>query len=114
MDLMPLYRELHAYLRYYAIKTYNNTFVTEDDGAIPAPIFDQILAQAWYGRMVFRAPYPRNALPQVHNDLQDKIKSALIINEKAEKFFQSLGLHNLSRYFITFLKYHQNIFQLFL
>ncbi|KAM7344704.1 ance-5 isoform 1-T2 [Cochliomyia hominivorax] len=94
-DIMPLYKELHAYLRYWARKTYSDS-LTASDGAIPAPVMEQMLMQAWHPRSVFRTPYPKKQLPTVKQRLEEVYVTPVIINKKAAEFFESLGLNHMS------------------
>ncbi|XP_034107073.1 angiotensin-converting enzyme [Drosophila albomicans] len=94
-EIMPLYRELHAYLRHCAIKAYPK-FSFKDDGAITAPVLDQILSQAWYHKPIFQTPFPKDQLPSVHHRLEEVLVTPVKINKKAAEFFESLGLNHMS------------------
>ncbi|XP_030381604.1 angiotensin-converting enzyme [Scaptodrosophila lebanonensis] len=94
-EVMPLYRELHAYLRKQAILTYPHRNY-EEDGSISAPVLDQMIGQAWYPHPIFRVPFPNSQLPSVHQRLEQVLVTSLKINKKAAEFFESLGLNHMS------------------
>ncbi|EDW08251.2 angiotensin-converting enzyme [Drosophila mojavensis] len=97
-EIMPLYREMHAYLRHSAKLAYPKANI-KDDGAISAPVFDQMLSQAWYSHQIFRTPYPKDQLPSVHHRLEEVLVTPVKINNKATEFFESLGLNKMSSNF---------------
>ncbi|TMW42653.1 hypothetical protein DOY81_012267, partial [Sarcophaga bullata] len=66
------------------------------DGAIPAPVMEQMLMQAWHPRSIFRTPYPKKQLPTVKQRLEEVYVTPVIINKKAAEFFESLGLNHMS------------------
>lgn len=92
-EIMPLYRELHAYLRREVQAAYPKAD-TKSDGAISAPIMDQILSQDWYPHQFFRTPHQgrQHQLPSVHRRLEEVLVTPVKINRKAAEFFESLGL----------------------
>lgn len=92
---MPLYRELHAYLRHAARLTYPKADF-KDDGAISAPVLDQMLSQAWYPHQIFQTPFSKEQLPSVHHRLEEVLVTPVKINKKAAEFFESLGLNHMS------------------
>ncbi|KAL9913519.1 angiotensin-converting enzyme-related protein [Glossina fuscipes] len=94
-EMMPLYKELHAYLRYSIRLTYGQQ-LTESDGGIPAPVFEQIISQSWYPRPAFRTPYPKSQLPTVKQRLEEVMVTPVKINKKVAEFFESLGLNHMS------------------
>ncbi|XP_001360255.4 angiotensin-converting enzyme [Drosophila pseudoobscura] len=96
-EIMPLYRELHAYLRHEVQVTYPKAD-TKSDGAIVAPVMDQILSQDWYPHQFFRTPHPsrQHQLPSVHRRLEEVLVTPVKINKKAAEFFESLGLNHIS------------------
>ncbi|KAI8039805.1 angiotensin-converting enzyme [Drosophila gunungcola] len=99
-EIMPLYRELHAYLRHEVQSTYPKAD-TKSDGAISAPIMDQILSQDWYPHQFFRTPHQgkQHQLPSVHRRLEEVLVTPVKINRKAAEFFESLGLNILTQNF---------------
>uniref|UniRef100_A0A1A9WP80 Angiotensin-converting enzyme n=1 Tax=Glossina brevipalpis TaxID=37001 RepID=A0A1A9WP80_9MUSC len=94
-EMMPLYKELHAYLRYSIRLTYGQQ-LTESDGGIPAPVFEQMNLQSWYPRPAFRTPYPKSQLPTVKQRLEEVMVTPVKINKKVAEFFESLGLNHMS------------------
>lgn len=94
-EIMPLYQELHAYLRHQARRAYGDR-ITEEDGAIVSPIFEQMLLQDWYARPMFRTPYPNHQLMSVKQRLEEVYITPVRINQKAVEFFESLGLNHMS------------------
>lgn len=96
-EIMPLYRELHAYLRHEVQAAYPKAN-TKSDGAISAPVMDQILSQDWYPHQFFRTPHNsrQHQLPSVHRRLEEVLVTPVKINRKAAEFFESLGLNHMS------------------
>ncbi|KAH8309653.1 hypothetical protein KR059_012861, partial [Drosophila kikkawai] len=99
-EIMPLYRELHAYLR-HEVQIFYPKADTKSDGAISAPVMDQILSQDWYPHQFFRTPHHsrQHQLPSVHRRLEEVLVTPVKINRKAAEFFESLGLNNQSATF---------------
>ncbi|ALC41434.1 Ance-5 [Drosophila busckii] len=94
-EIMPLYREMHAFLRHAAMHMYPKAEI-KDDGAIPAPVMDQMISQAWYPHQIFPTPHPNDQLPSVHHRLEEVLVTPVKINKKAAEFFESLGLNHMS------------------
>ncbi|XP_016929090.2 angiotensin-converting enzyme [Drosophila suzukii] len=99
-EIMPLYRELHAYLRHEVQAAYPKAD-TKSDGAISAPIMDQILSQDWFPHQFFRTPHQgkQHQLPSVHRRLEEVLVTPVKINRMAAEFFESLGLFVLPNTF---------------
>jgi len=97
-EIMPLYRELHAYLRHEVQAAYPKAD-TKSDGAISAPIMDQILSQDWFPHQFFRTPHQgkQHQLPSVHRRLEEVLVTPVKINRMAAEFFESLGLFVLPK-----------------
>ncbi|EDW72402.1 uncharacterized protein Dwil_GK20737 [Drosophila willistoni] len=96
-EIMPLYRELHGYLRHEVQRAYPKADM-KNDGAISAPIMDQILSQDWYSHQFFQTPHPskEHQLPSVVRRLEEVLVTPVKINKKATEFFESLGLNHMS------------------
>lgn len=94
---MPLYQELHAYLRHWARHQYGKHLTDAMDGAIPAPVMEQIITQDWYGSPIFRIPFPKHPLPTVKQRLEEVMETPVQMIKKAGDFFESINLNKLTK-----------------
>ncbi|CAF1562179.1 unnamed protein product, partial [Rotaria sp. Silwood1] len=62
-DIMPLYEQLHAYVRGRLCSKYPNRF--DCDGPIPAHILGNMWAQTWHDRLDDVTPYPDTPLVNI-------------------------------------------------
>ncbi|CAF1562218.1 unnamed protein product, partial [Rotaria sp. Silwood1] len=60
---MPLYEQLHAYVRGRLCSKYPNRF--DCDGPIPAHILGNMWAQTWHDRLDDVTPYPDTPLVNI-------------------------------------------------
>jgi len=93
-DLMPLYKEFHAYIRYELNKKYGNEIIPLT-GPIPDHIFQVVLLQAWKKTSLIEQPYPEHKLPNLKAGLQKKQINAQSMIDLVENFYESLGFNRL-------------------
>ncbi|XP_054156845.1 angiotensin-converting enzyme-like [Oppia nitens] len=95
MDVMPLYKKLHAYVRMHLRKQYGETKDYPQDGTIPAHLLGNMWAQDWANLMEKQPgidPYPDVAKLDVTNELRRQNYTAKRMFELADSFFINLGL----------------------
>ncbi|XP_075166824.1 ance-5 isoform X2 [Haematobia irritans] len=100
-EIMPLYQELHAYLRHWARQQYGKHLTDAMDGAIPAPVMEQIITQDWYGSPIFRIPFPKHPLPTVKQRLEEVMETPVHMIRKASEFYESMNLNKLTKEFMS-------------
>lgn len=98
-DLMPLYRELHGYVRGRLCEIYPNRF--DCQGAIPAHLLGNMWAQTWHSRFDDFIPYPQAPLVNITQVLHEKNISIHQMYLMAEEFFTSIGLDRMTKKFWT-------------
>ncbi|KRX52995.1 Propionyl-CoA carboxylase alpha chain, mitochondrial [Trichinella sp. T9] len=95
-QLLPLYEQLHAYVRRRLRYLYPGQF---NCTAIPAHLFGNIWAESWVNLFPLVAPYSK--APQV--DVSEEMCRQRFTPERmfrlAESFFSSVGLPNMTRTF---------------
>ena len=89
--LKPLYEQLHAYVRHKLNKFYGDN-VVEDRGQLPAHLLGNMWAQSWNNIGGIVKPYPNKPSINVTGEMVKQGWTAKIMFEKADDFFQSLGL----------------------
>ncbi|XP_061394132.1 angiotensin-converting enzyme-like [Musca vetustissima] len=99
-EIMPLYQELHAYLRHWARHQYGKHLTDATDGAIPAPVMEQIITQDWYANPIFRIPFPKHPLPTVKQRLEEVMDTPVQMIKKSSEFYESMHLNKLNKTFM--------------
>ena len=89
--LKPLYEQLHAYVRHRLNDVYGDD-VVEDKGLLPAHLLGNMWAQQWNNIAGLVKPYPSKPSINVTGEMVKQGWNARIMFEKADDFFQSLGL----------------------
>ncbi|XP_055844514.1 angiotensin-converting enzyme [Episyrphus balteatus] len=97
-DIMPLYEEMHAFMRNVLRKKYGQTIMS-DDSPIPHNLMEQVLQHAWKAKSIFSPPFPEKKLPDIKSKMDEEISTPKKINEVASDFFESLGLNHFSSHF---------------
>ncbi|XP_059225077.1 angiotensin-converting enzyme [Stomoxys calcitrans] len=100
-EIMPLYQELHAYLRHWARVQYGKHLTDAIDGAIPAPVMEQIITQDWYGAPIFRIPFPKHPLPTVKQRMEEVMETPVHMIKKASEFYESMNMNKLTKEFMN-------------
>lgn len=88
-QVLPLYEQLHAYVRNKLMAQYPNRF---QSSAVPAHLFGNMWSQSWTNLYDFTAPYPNSPTVDVTKAMVQQNYTALKMFHTADKFFQSLGL----------------------
>lgn len=96
-SIMPLYTQLHAYVRGRLCAMYPNRF--DCHGSIPAHLLGNMWAQAWEERFEDFIPYPDAPLVNITAVLQKKKYSIKKMVTTAESFFTSIGLYPMTSKF---------------
>ncbi|XP_022240774.1 angiotensin-converting enzyme-like isoform X1 [Limulus polyphemus] len=93
-QLLPLYENLHAYVRRKLISKYGNDKI-RPDGPIPAHLLGNMWAQDWAGVQEFTEPYPGKPSLDVTPQMVEQNMTALDMFNISEEFFSSLGLKEM-------------------
>uniref|UniRef100_A0A1W7R9Y0 Angiotensin-converting enzyme n=1 Tax=Hadrurus spadix TaxID=141984 RepID=A0A1W7R9Y0_9SCOR len=99
-ELLPLYQQLHAYIRRKLIKKYEEGTIREN-GPIPEHLLD-ILGDNWWGLKDSILPFPEEKDLATVTAEQNMTISQII--EICEKFYESIGFQNLGEEFWQHLK----------
>merc|ERR1711874_593024 len=89
--LKPLYQQLHAYVRHKLSKFYGSD-VVPDSGPIPAHLLGNMWAQSWNNIADILKPFPSKPSINVTGAMQEQGWTQKKMFEKADEFFQSMGL----------------------
>ncbi|KAI9518959.1 hypothetical protein NQZ68_033442 [Dissostichus eleginoides] len=92
-EIMPLYKELHAYVRSKLMEVYQGHIDAE--GPLPAHLLGDMWGRFWTNLYVLSTPYPHKEDIDVSDTM---VKEGWTENrqfEEAEKFFMSVGLYEM-------------------
>lgn len=95
--IMPLYKQLHAYVRGRLCELYKNRF--DCNGPIPAHILGNMWAQQWQTRFDDLMPYPDSPLVNITTVLLEADISIHEFYKLGEDFFTSIGLYPMTSKF---------------
>ncbi|XP_075550287.1 angiotensin-converting enzyme-like [Dermacentor variabilis] len=90
-QLLPLYQELHAYVRSKLRAIYGPDKVPED-GPIPAHLLGHIHSQDWSAITEITRPYPNKPAVDVTVAMEQRNMTVLDMFKMSEEFFTSMGL----------------------
>lgn len=90
-EVEPLYKELHAYVRYHLSKQYK----TGKNGCIPANLLGDMFAQNWENIFNTVKPSKSSKAFDVSDELKKQNYTVNGIFRLAEQFFVSLGLEKM-------------------
>merc|ERR1711910_4037 len=96
--LKPLYQQLHAYVRHKLSKFYGSD-VVPDSGPIPAHLLGNMWAQSWNNIADILKPFPGKPSINVTGAMQEQGWTQKKMFEKADEFFQSMGLQPMPEKF---------------
>ena len=96
--LKPLYQQLHAYVRHKLSKFYGSD-VVPDSGPIPAHLLGNMWAQSWNNIADILKPFPSKPSINVTGAMQEQGWTQKKMFEKADEFFQSMGLQPMPEKF---------------
>lgn len=103
-NVSEFYKNLHAYVRYKLVEEYGDEVV--DSKFIPAHLLGNMWAQSWENIYDIVAPFPKVAIPDISNDLQENIEDVHEMVRIAEDFYTSLGLNKMTDDF-----WHNSVFE---
>lgn len=95
--IMPLYKQLHAYVRGRLCALYPNRF--DCTRSIPAHLLGNMWAQGWQERFSDFIPYPDAPLANITEILRKKKFTVHRMFTTAEDFFTSIGLYPMTTKF---------------
>lgn len=90
-QLLPLYQELHAYVRTKLRAIYGPDKIPED-GPIPAHVLGHIHSQDWSAITEITRPFPNKQAIDVTNAMKERNMTVLDMFKMSEEFFTSMGL----------------------
>jgi len=96
--LKPLYEQLHAYVRNKLVKRYGEGTV-DPHGPIPAHLLGNMWSQSWNNIANILTPYPEKPTLDVTEAMVKQGWTAKTMFEKADEFFQSMGLPAMTEAF---------------
>ena len=95
--IMPLYKQLHAYVRGRLCAIYPKRF--DCNGPIPAHLLGNMWSQVWQERFDDFIPYPDAPLVNITKALHEKKYSIERMYTTAEDFFTSIDLYPMTAKF---------------
>lgn len=100
VQLLPLYEQLHCYVRTKLTEVYGEE-VVGTDGYIPGHLLGDMFAQDWTNIYKLVAPYPGVPSTDVTEELQKQGYTAVRMHKLAEEFYTSIGFDPLPSSFWT-------------
>uniref|UniRef100_A0A7N6BLD0 Angiotensin-converting enzyme n=1 Tax=Anabas testudineus TaxID=64144 RepID=A0A7N6BLD0_ANATE len=91
--ILPLYKELHAYVRAQLIKVYPGHI--DPEGPLPAHLLGDMWGRFWTNLYPLSVPYPEKTDIDVSVAMVEKGWTERRLFEEAEKFFMSVGLYEM-------------------
>ncbi|XP_008290762.1 angiotensin-converting enzyme 2 [Stegastes partitus] len=98
-EIMPLYKDLHAYVRAKLIDVYPGHI--DAQGPLPAHLLGDMWGRFWSNLYPLTVPYPDKPDIDVSNTMVAKGWTVNRMFEEAEKFFMSVGLYEMFENFWT-------------
>ncbi|KAM9408267.1 angiotensin-converting enzyme 2 [Pholidichthys leucotaenia] len=98
-EILPLYKELHAYVRAKLMETYPGHISPE--GPLPAHLLGDMWGRFWTNLYNLSIPYPNRTDIDVTNEMINQNWNATMFFKEAEKFFISVGLYEMFDNFWT-------------
>ncbi|XP_076594597.1 angiotensin-converting enzyme 2 [Chaetodon auriga] len=92
-EILPLYKELHAYVRAKLMETYKGDI--EPDGPLPAHLLGDMWGRFWTNLYPLTVPYSNKPNIDVTNTMVEEGWTELRLFKEAEKFFMSVGLYEM-------------------
>ncbi|CAL8379460.1 unnamed protein product [Arctogadus glacialis] len=99
-EIMPLYKELHAYVRSKLIDTYPGGHI-HPEGPLPAHLLGDMWGRFWTSLYPLSTPYPKKPDIDVSSAMVDQKWEPERLFREAEKFFMSVGLYKMEPDFWT-------------
>ncbi|XP_051797280.1 angiotensin-converting enzyme 2 isoform X1 [Acanthochromis polyacanthus] len=92
-QILPLYKELHAYVRAKLIEKYPGHIVS--DGPLPAHLLGDMWGRFWSNLYRLAVPFPNQTDIDVSDTMVEKGWTEERMFKEAEKFFMSVGLYKM-------------------
>ncbi|XP_028257888.1 angiotensin-converting enzyme 2 isoform X2 [Parambassis ranga] len=92
-QILPLYKDLHAYVRSRLIEVYPGYI--DPEGPLPAHLLGDMWGRFWTNLYPLSIPYPEKPDIDVSKTMVEKGWSERQLFEEAEKFFKSVGLYQM-------------------
>ncbi|MCL4156429.1 UNVERIFIED_CONTAM: hypothetical protein GTU68_013958 [Idotea baltica] len=93
-QLKPLYLQVFAYTRRKLREVYGESRISKR-GPIPAHITGNMWAQTWSNLFDILEPYPNKVSISVSKDMNEQGYTPLLMFQKADDFFASMGLERV-------------------
>ncbi|XP_067422246.1 angiotensin-converting enzyme 2 [Emydura macquarii macquarii] len=97
-QIKPLYRELHAYVRYRLENVYGSNHISST-GYLPAHLLGDMWGRFWTNLYALTVPYPDKPNIDVTSEMLKKNWDVKKIFKAAEAFFVSVGLYEMTEGF---------------
>ncbi|XP_055500738.1 angiotensin-converting enzyme 2 [Leucoraja erinacea] len=97
-EIMPLYKELHAYVRAKLQDTFGPQDISSK-GCLPAHLLGDMWGRFWGNLYNFSVPFPKQHDIDVTSAMKEKGWKPKGMFQAADHFFQSLGLKPMNDYF---------------
>ncbi|XP_076880059.1 angiotensin-converting enzyme 2 isoform X2 [Brachyhypopomus gauderio] len=92
-EILPLYKELHAYVRTRLQNTYPGHIAS--DGGLPAHLLGDMWGRFWTNLYPLSVPYPEKTDIDVTSEMKAQGWTEIRLFEEAEKFFESVGMYEM-------------------
>ncbi|XP_078101680.1 angiotensin-converting enzyme 2 [Sander vitreus] len=92
-EILPLYKELHAYVRARLMEVYPGHI--DSEGPLPAHLLGDMWGRFWTNLYPLSIPYPNKEDIDVSNAMVAQGWSEVRLFKEAEKFFMSVGLYEM-------------------
>ncbi|KAM6943565.1 LOW QUALITY PROTEIN: angiotensin-converting enzyme 2 [Xenentodon cancila] len=92
-QILPLYKELHTYVRTRLMKIYPGRI--DPQGPLPAHLLGDMWGRFWTNLYSLVVPYPDKPDIDVSQTMVEKGWTEIRLFEEAEKFFMSVGLYEM-------------------
>jgi peptidyl-dipeptidase A len=96
LGLKPLFEQLHAYVRNKLHKKYGSD-VVDPEGPMPAHLLGNMWAQTWGNIADMLLPFPEKPSIDITDKMVKQGWTIKLMFEKADEFFQSLGLEPMNK-----------------
>ncbi|KAF3686611.1 Angiotensin-converting enzyme 2 [Channa argus] len=92
-EILPLYKELHAYVRARLMEVYPG--LIDSQGPLPAHLLGDMWGRFWTNLYALTVPYPEKPDIDVSKSMVEKNWNEKQLFEAAENFFMSVGLYKM-------------------
>ncbi|KAG8001285.1 Angiotensin-converting enzyme 2 [Nibea albiflora] len=98
-EILPLYKELHAYVRAKLMEVYKEGI--DSEGPLPAHLLGDMWGRFWTNLYPLSTPYPQKEGIDVSDQMVAQGWNETRLFKEAEKFFMSVGLYEMFPEFWT-------------